>query len=445
MHRRFYGAMIAGIGIARKGLRRVRNIELAEMLRSTEGQFISWIQGGSVESWWTSLPHEEQSGLEKEFAKQNGRPIAISCPADQFLLWKTVLRERQIETGHKWIVDRTGIQERQFADANVATSDLACDAAIEALHVAQVDPSEVDGIFLGTVSPDHNQTPPTTAIIAEKLGLGKGLGVRNIVFRDVSEACTSSLAAFDTAYSHIQTGRCKTALLIGADKMHTTVSHYSRNLFPILGDGAGALVLRQTHLDSDTFGPRAFFSNLDGSLASLIVTPAGGSRMLTTASMITNPLDQSQFMFMDGRRVRKEAVRLLLPPNFENWRNAVIPVALAEAGLPMETEEDFAKALNTQAYIIFHQANGRMCDDLAKKLKKFGFRGSCPSNIARYANTTSASWILLLYELWRKGKLKSLTRRHKRLFVVAFGGGLTAFTARFDWTLELPEEYALAI
>lgn len=446
MHRQFYGAKIVGIGKAREGLRRVTNTELAKMLWGSDEYFKLWFINGSSETWWSSIPESDRTALEAEFRTRNGRELEFSCVPDRLLLWATVLREKRIETNHAWILERTGIRERQFAEEGVATSDLACDAAGEALQVAGIRPSDIDGIFLGTVSDDHPQTPPTSVIVAEKLGLGKGDHMRNIVFRDVSEACTSSLAALDTAYAHIQNGRCKIALVIGADKMSTTMSPYSRNLWPILADGAGALVLQRTHLDDDAFGPNSFFSNLDGSLASLIVTPAGGSRLPVTAQMIMNPFDQRQFMEMAGPRVRKEAVRLLLPADFErDWQDTVIPVALQEAGFPMATKEDFARALNAHASILFHQANGRMCADLAKKLKKkFGFRGSCPSNIARYGNTTSASWILLLYELWRKGKLKPSRRRAKRILVVVFGGGFTAITASLGWTLDLPEEYPLS-
>ena len=229
MHRQFYGAKIVGIGKARQGLCRVTNVELAKSLSTTNERFISWFLNGSHEHWWQSLPTLERTNLEGEFLKKNKRSLVFSSPTDRLLLWKTVIRERQIVTNHKWIVEHTGIRERQFAEEGTATSDLACDASTEALEVAQINPVEIDGIFLGTVSDDHLQTPPTTAIIAEKLGLAKG-GMRNIVFRDISEACTSSLAALDTAYAHIQTGRCKTALVIGADKMTTTMSCYSRNL-----------------------------------------------------------------------------------------------------------------------------------------------------------------------------------------------------------------------
>lgn len=445
MHRRFYGAKIIGIGKAREGLRRVTNTELAKMLRDQDGYFKNWLMNGSSGDWWNSIPESARMKLADEFRLKTNRELVFSCVTDRLLLWATVLREKQIETDHAWILEHTGIRERQFAKEGVATSDLACEAIEEAMRVAHITAREVDGVFLGTVSPDHPQTPPTTAVIDEKLGFSQG-GVRNIIFRDISEACCSFMGAFDTAYAHIQNGRCKTALVVGADHMTSTMSPFSRNLWPILAVGAGALVLRRTHLDRDAFGPNAFFSFMNGKLKDLIVTPAGGSRLPVSTDMITNPFDQRHLMLMNGPAVRKQAIRLLLPVDFERGsKDTVMPVALEQAGFPMTCREDFTRALNEFAFILFHQANGRMCEDLEGKLKQdFGFRGACYSNIARYGNTTSASIPLLLYDLWQKGRLKPRGKRPKRILAVVFGGGFTIIVGSFDWTLEFKEEYRVA-
>lgn len=445
MHRRFYGAKIVGIGKAREGLRRVLNRELTATLAQSDNYFTDWMLNSSAEQWWQGLDDTEKSRYEAEFQGTNGRPLNFGFPPDRVLLWKTVLRARQIKTSPDWIVEHTGIRERQFARDGVATSDLACEAIEEAMRVANITARAVDGIFLGTVSPDHPQTPPTTTVIDEKMGFSRG-GVRNLVFRDISEACCSFMGAFDTAYAHLQNGRCETALVVGADRMTSTMSPFSRNLWPILADGAGALVLQRTHLDDDAFGPNAFFSFMNGRLKNLIVTPAGGSRLPVSVDMIRNPFDQRHLMLMDGPAVRKQAIRLLLPIDFEHGsRDTVMPVALAQAGFPINCRDDFTRALNEFDFVLFHQANGRMCEDLERKLKRsFGFRGACYSNIARYGNTTSASIPLLLYDLWQKSRLKPRGKQPKRILAVVFGGGFTIIVGAFSWTLAFKEENRVA-
>ena len=432
-----HDAEVVGIGEADQDLTTaVSNKELSETLKLKADHLVNrWFLPNFREFWKREAPLRET--VETKFAGKYGR--VPDRPEDwEVLLGEFVLEE--LNTSPEWIFDHTGIKERRVAREDIATSDLAASAAENALAMAGISPQQVDGIFLATVTPDHLYTPPTTALVAKKLGVAKADqqgNLRHISYLDCAEACSSFMAAFKTACLHLMCGVCKTVLVIGADVMTRTASRFSRNLLPIMGDGAGALVLVACprNLGSPNFLPSWFFDFVDGELSDLIITPAGGSRMPVTAGMINNPLDQRHTMMMNGPAVRKQAVRLLLPAKgqFKKALGNVLPKALEQAGFSMDNLEDFFRALNSNGLILFHQANGVINADLEERLRReFGYEGKFFGNIAHRANTTSATIPLLLLDAWRKGVLKA----RMMIFATVFGGGFTAASARFKWTLE---------
>ena len=427
------GAQIVGVGKATEGVRDVTNSEIVKMLLDREPEIRSWLRTDHACEWWFSDENEPtRMRLGAEFQKLNNRELHFPNLEDRELLWQSLLRDRMIVTSDEWVRDHTGIEVRQFAREGVATSDLAVEAAENALRVSGVPREKVDGLFLATVSPDHNQTPPTVAIIAEKLGIpcNKG-GLKNIAYLDGMVACSSFVAVLAQAYSQVRCGTCSNALVIGADVMETTMSPYSRNLWPILASGGGALFLQAAE-NGDSFRAKDFFGHLDGSLANLIITPAGGSRRATTPEMIFNPFDQQHLMLMDGPSLRKRAVRKLVPlPDFSNWRETVLPCALERAGYAASNPEEFRAALNANDLILLHQANGIIGADIEKRLREFGYTGLFFNNIERHGNTTSAAVPILLCEAWEAGILEP----EMLAWIIVFGGGFTIYTVRLRWTL----------
>ena len=444
-----FGARIIGAGMTTEGLELVTNDEIARRLLEKEAAITEWLVSDDATSWWK---HEFARGdsewwrpnialgllakYGKPFEKRYNRACDFANRNDRLLIWNEFMREI-IVTNDAWIRENTGIEQRYFAKKGVATSDLAIEAARKALKSANVSPDQIDGLFLATVSPDHNQTPPTTAIIADALGLGGDAGgLRNFDYLDGSQACSSSIMAIRRGYHAIATGSCDCVLVGGADTMSTTDSHFSRNILPILGDGSGFIVLKSGPVADSAFRPPNFFSTLIGRLKHLIITPAGGSRLATSPSMIQNPFDQSNLMFMNGPEVRRKVIRLLVPSKFSEWANTLIPSAFTHAGYEMENESDFSNALLSVDLMLFHQANGVILDDLEERLRNYGYRGQFFRNINRHGNTTSASIFLLFIEAWQQGIL----RPGMKVMAVVFGGGFTAATIIFDWTLENPSE-----
>ena len=57
--------------------------------------------------------------------------------------------EKLVETSDEWILQRTGIRERHIVEPGVATSDLAKEAAAEAIRRAGLTPDDIDLIIVG--------------------------------------------------------------------------------------------------------------------------------------------------------------------------------------------------------------------------------------------------------------------------------------------------------
>lgn len=454
MNESIFGATICGIGRAREGLFVQTNDEINTFLKERIPCLRKWWYSSEGRLWWDSPgadPVRERLARHwQKYVKNSGRPSSLTdirkITSDSGYYYDLFERAAvvELETSDTWIAEHTGIRQREFVKQGVATSDLAVEAAREALTTAGLSPADVDGIYLATVSPDHPQTPPTTCLIQKKLDIPtvNNGSIRHIDFLDGSDACSSFIVVLRNAYRAIRNGEVNVALVIGADVMTSTMSIFSRNLWPILADGAGALVLKRVPKEEDCFSPNGFFSHCDGGFAPLIVTPAGGSRLAVTEAMIANPFDQRHKMSMDGPAVRKRAVYVLWGRNQNEWRQAVIPRALEHAGFDVSSPEGLKQALNTINVPLLHQANGVITDHIEEKFVEYGYelnpeaddaavRRTFFDNIAWHGNTTSASIPLLLYEAWQR----KILIPGMEVFAIVFGGGFTAATSKFRWEL----------
>ena len=325
-------------------------------------------------------------------------------------------RRDQFETSDDWIFVRSGIRERRLAAAEEATSDLAARAAAVALNEAGLNKEAVGFVLLATVSPDHLVSPPTAALVQHKLGLpvriGEGI-LRQCLVTDITTACSSFLTALAQGYSLIKSGFSRAGLVIGADVMSRVTNPNDRAIYPLLGDGAGCFVLEQTIAAADQFAAGGFTFGSDGSLADLIMAPAGGSRQPlneTNIATITDPLSQTHLLRMRGREVFKIVVPLVA--------KEIVPQALRRAEVWLEEIDA----------IIFHQANLRMVEAVVERL---GYRGIVYNNIERYGNTTSASIPVCFAEAVEAGVIKT----GMLVLFVVFGGGISWGTALLRYGL----------
>jgi 3-oxoacyl-[acyl-carrier-protein] synthase-3 len=302
---------------------------------------------------------------------------------------------KTVDTNDEWIYSRTGMRERRIARDDQATSDLAAEAAKEALADAGISADEVELLIVATLSPDMF-FPSTACFVQEKIG------AKNAYCYDLGAACSGSLYAIETAKNQIACGAVETALIIGAEKMSTFIDWSDRNTCVLFGDGAGAMVLRATGAErgimKGTFGS-------DGSLANLLWTPGGGSRNPLTAENID---EKSQYLKMEGREVYKHAVKQMT----QSVRDA-----LELNGLTSDDIKCF----------VAHQANARIIDAIGKRLD---VADRMFMNVEKYANTSAAALVIAIDEVAKSGAIQ----QGDNMLLVAFGGGFTWGANIVEWT-----------
>jgi 3-oxoacyl-[acyl-carrier-protein] synthase III len=291
------------------------------------------------------------------------------------------LARRGIETSDAWIVERTGIRARHFADEGVVCSDLALTAARAALAAAGRAAEEVDLIIVATSTPDM-VFPSTAAILQAKLGVHNA----SPAF-DVQAVCSGFIYALGVADALIRTGGAKTALVIGAEVFSRILDFNDRTTCVLFGDGAGAVVLEASREP----GVLATELHADGRQAGILCTPG----TLAGGRVIGDPT-----LKMDGQAVFKLAVNVL---------DSVARSVLAKAG---KTEADVD-------FLIPHQANIRIMQGTAKKLKLASEK--LIVTVDEHGNTSAASIPLALDLAVRDGRI----RRGHRLLLEGVGGGFT--------------------
>jgi 3-oxoacyl-[acyl-carrier-protein] synthase III len=300
-----------------------------------------------------------------------------------------------VDTNDEWIVSRTGISRRHIAEANETTATLATRAAARALARTRLVPGDLDLVIVSTSSPEHI-FPATACLVQDALG-----AVRAGAF-DLSAACTGFIFALNMAAQAIRTGAIRNALVIGAETLSRLINWEDRTTCVLFGDGAGAFVLEASDRPG---GVLSCVMRSDGSGASLLAVPAGGSRIPTTIETVERKLHTIQ---MNGREVFRFATRVMASATRE---------VAASAGLRLEDID----------LIIPHQANLRIIESAARGLRlpmdKFMI------NIADYGNTSTASIPIAVCEAVAEGRI----RPGDHLIMVGFGAGLTWGSLALQW------------
>ncbi|GIO41771.1 beta-ketoacyl-ACP synthase III [Paenibacillus apis] len=303
--------------------------------------------------------------------------------------------EKMVETNDEWIVSRTGIRERHIAAPEQATSDLAYEAAVQALKTAGMSAEDLELIIVATITPD-TFFPSTACILQDKLGAKKAAAF------DLSAACSGFVYGMATANGMLQTGMYNNALVIGADALSRITDYTDRNTCVLFGDGAGAVVLGEV---SPGRGFLSFDLGAEGSGGSLLKLEAGGSRLPASEETIQ---DKKHYIYMNGREVFKFAVRVMGTATEE---------VLRKAGKGKEDIDLF----------VPHQANIRIIQSAMQRLDLP--EEKCVINVDKYANTSAASIPLALVEAAEEGRMKE----GDTILLVGFGGGLTWGASVLVW------------
>jgi 3-oxoacyl-[acyl-carrier-protein] synthase-3 len=315
-----------------------------------------------------------------------------------------------VDTTNEWVVKRTGIEARRFAEEGVGTSDLALPAARDALERAGLQARDLDLIVFATLSPEM-AFPGSGVLLQQKLGLCDGPEPKFVGALDVRNQCSGFLYGLHVATSLVKSGSARHVLLVGAETHSAAidVSTRGRSVSSLFGDGAGAVVVSATEHDR---GVRGSWLGADGRYAEMLCQKVWDIRKRPFIPVDEHGVGQvaasHMYAQMDGAAVFKHAV--------EKMCLAVMQACWATRTDPKEIDLFF-----------FHQANLRINQYVAKQL-------SLPEekvvhNIQRYGNTTAATLPILLAETEREGRL----RPGMRIALVAFGSGFTWGSAMIDW------------
>ena len=306
--------------------------------------------------------------------------------------------EKLVETNDQWIMERTGIRERHIAGPEMATSDMAIEAARCALAQRGIDATEINAIIVCTVTPDYMF--PSTACLVQN-----GIGAKGAWGFDLIAACSGYLYGLTVGAHLVAAGTHKKVLVIGSDTMSRIIDYTDRATCVLFGDGAGAMLIEPTGEEDGDAGFIDFLGEVDGSGGDFLKMPAGGSRLPASHETVDRRL---HYVHQEGGQVFKYAARKM----HEVCRDLLErnQVKVEDVGI-----------------MIPHQANKRIITAAGDRL------GIAPErvmvNIERYGNTTAGTMPLATRDAISEGRLK----KGDIVLFAAVGAGYTVGASLWRW------------
>lgn len=295
-----------------------------------------------------------------------------------------------VETSDEWISSRSGIRERRIAKEETTTS-LAILAGKRALENAGIASEEIEVIIVATCTPDYFF--PNTACQVQE-----AIGAKHAVAFDLSAACSGFLFALSTAQAYIKGGIYQKALIVGAETMSKMIDWSDRSTCVLFGDGAGAAVV-----SAEETGVLELVQKSNGAGKGVLSCKARETR-----NLLNHESETKEYLYMEGQPVFKFAVK-------------TVPECVEEVLKKAEVKKEEIR------YYILHQANSRIIQSVAKRLKEP--EEKFPMNLSLYGNTSAASIPILLDEMNRNGMLN----RGDKLVLSGFGAGLTWGAVLLEW------------
>lgn len=300
----------------------------------------------------------------------------------------------------KEVVDKIGVFERRFADANTCSSDLCFAAAEKLIADNLIDRAEIDLLVFISQTPDYRM-PATSVILQHRLGLSNS----TIAF-DINLGCSAFIYGMSVVYALMQQSGLRKALILDGETRSKVYSAKDRRTAFIFGDaGVAALVERD-----EKFGESVFSLNSDGSREDLIKINAGGYRNPST------PETLQEKVVDEYGNIRTEEQGYMNGGDVFTFVNREVPRDIKNMLEYTKRDKD------SFDFIVFHQANNFINTHVAKRLKLD--LEKIPSTIEKYGNTSSVSVPLTIVS-----ELKDKMEGHRELLLSAFGVGMTWATA----------------
>lgn len=295
--------------------------------------------------------------------------------------------EKTLDTNDEWIVKRTGIKTRYFADENEHVADMGTKAAKLAIERANLTPNDIDLIICATLSSEFFYMPSNACVISAKLGLSDKPAF------DISAACTGFIYLLAVAKSFIESNAYKNVLVIGSEKISSILDFTDRGTCVLFGDGAGAAVISATSNKAESIIDTHI--SADGNFTNYLKTPRAKIQSTDGKEKIAGG-----FVEMKGNELFKLAVKALINDvDYILEKNNIAPSQVT--------------------HFIPHQANLRIIEAVAKHLD---FKEEqLVLTVQKYGNTSAASIPMAMDDLYQSGKLKN----GDLMLLDAFGGGIT--------------------
>jgi len=304
--------------------------------------------------------------------------------------------ETLVDTSSEWILERTGIHTRHIAGPEMATSDMAVEAARAALAQRNLAADQLQVILVCTVTPDM-LFPSTACLVQDRLGARGAWGF------DLIAACSGFVYGLTTAAQMVAAGAHDRVMVIGSDTMSRIIDYTDRATCVLFGDGAGAMLVEPA--ESEDEGLIDFLHEVDGSGGKYLYMPAGGSRRPSSHETVDQGM---HYVHQDGAQVFKFAVRKMYE---------ACSTLLARNGLTARDVD----------VLIPHQANRRIITATAERLGIPCDRVLI--NIDRYGNTTAATVPLATRDAIERGLLK----KGGLAVLAAVGAGYTVGASLWRW------------
>ena len=304
--------------------------------------------------------------------------------------------EQKMDTTNEWITSRTGIEQRRKASNEETSVSMSVNAIKEIIKNKNVNPKDIDAIIVATITPDMF-FPSCACLIQQQIEATNAWGF------DLSAACSGFVFALETASNMIQSKKYKKIIVVGVDTMSSIIDYNDRNTAVLFGDGAGAVLIEP----SETNGIIDSKMKIDGDGGKFLYMPGGGSLNPATEETVKNNM---HFVKQDGASVFKNAVKGMTDITSEIMNNNNL-------------------SNNNINLFIAHQANKRIIDLVAKKLK-FN-EAQTFINIDKYANTTAATIPIALYDALNSRRLHD----NDNIVITTFGAGFTWGSIYMKWNM----------
>ncbi len=301
---------------------------------------------------------------------------------------------RRVGVDPEWIERKTQIMTRRYAAPAEATSDLATQAAQEALENAGLTADQVDYLILSTSTGDSPQ-PPTSYLVQNRLGAWKAACF------DINVVCSGFVYGLALAHSLVAVNPGTRALVIAADLYSRFLDFSDRKTAVLLGDGAGAAVVGSVPGP----GMLGFHLASRGDCSDLIWVEAGGSRLPSSHETVDKG---GHFFRMNGRGVR-DFVMDHVPP--------ALAELCAKAGVSLDEVDHF----------VPHQANGVLLGELVERCGLSGARTH--RSLEEFGNIGSAGVPFALAGADRAGALSD----GDLVLLAGFGGGMSIGACLLRW------------